>query len=807
MTRAWKWGAAVALVALGGLSVAASWLLMSAAPATGRRAVDGLSAPVAMFRDGWSIPYIFAETDEDASFALGWAHAEDRLWQMETMRRIGAGRLAEVVGPAALQSDRWMRTLGLYRLAERVYAALSSETQRRFDAYARGVNAWLATRAGSLPPEFLLLRLEPQPWTPVDSLVWLKLMALRLSSDRRSELLRARLADRLTPQQLRDLWLDDPPGAPTTLAAAATGPDGDTLARLAGVLPEPPGQPQGASNAWVVAGSQTASGKPILANDPHLGFTLPVPWYLARVVTPKGELAGATAPGFPAVVFGHNGRIAWGMTSSHADVEDIFLERGDPTDFSRYQAPGGPRPFVTREEIIAIKGAPAETLTVRATRHGPVISDLPGVALPVGPSPPPLGSIPQRPIISTLAATYLTEDDRTAEALLDLNRARNWVEFLAAASDATAPQQNVFYADIEGHIGFVSAGRIPFRPAGGGRMPIPGWTDAYDWIGFVPSEGLPRAFDPASGRLVNANNRPVPDNYSWPILGAWDAGFRAERIVELLAHANPQTVEDTAAMQLDSVSMIARRLMPLMLDKLPRLDRHQEIVERLWSWDGTMRRDRPEPLIFVAWLREFVRALCADELGPAFDEYWDDRPRFVEAALTEQTQWCDDLGTAAVEDCPSRLTSALDAALEGISQKLGPDPDKWRWGDLHRVRFEHPFWRRVPLIGGFASVSIEVDGGNDTINRGASRLSDPENPFAAVHGASFRGVYDLADLGNSRLVLATGQSGNPLSRHYRDMTPLWREGGGIRLNATRHELERDAESSLLLVPSAQPSRP
>ncbi len=277
MKRGWKLLAGIVLLALAGMSIAAIVLFTSAAPATGRREVEGVGAPVTVFRDDWGVPHIFAETDDDASFALGWVHAEDRLWQMETMRRLGAGRLAEIFGRRSLPSDRWMRTLGLHQLAERDYAALSSETQRKLDAYARGVNAWLTARSGLLPPEFLLSRFEPEPWTAVDSLVWLKLMALRLSGNRYKELLRARLAERLTPEQLRDLWPDDPPDAPTTLAAIATGSDAATLARLSDALAEGAGQPYGASNAWVVAGSKTASGKPILANDPHLGFALPAP--------------------------------------------------------------------------------------------------------------------------------------------------------------------------------------------------------------------------------------------------------------------------------------------------------------------------------------------------------------------------------------------------------------------------------------------------------------------------------------------------------------------------------------------------
>jgi penicillin amidase len=521
---------------------------------------------------------------------------------------------------------------------------------------------------------------------------------------------------------------------------------------------------------------------------------------LARIVTLQGELAGATAPGFPALVLGHNTRIAWGITGSEIDVEDVFIERIDTDAPDRYLAPGGTRPFLTRQEVIGVKGAAAEHLTVRATRHGPVISDLTGLFAPAS-------SGGAGPHVLALAATYLGDLDGTTDALVTLNRARNWQEFLAAAEQVAAPQQNVFYADVSGHIGFVSAGHIPVRPSGGGKMPAPGWTGVFDWSGFVPFDGLPSAFDPPSGHLANANNRTVSQNHSWPILGAWDDGFRAQRIEEIVATEAPQTVEGTAALQLESTSDMARRLLPLMLGPLPTPNKHPEVIGLLRAWSGEMKRERPEPLIFAAWLRELVRVLCADELGDAFADYWDYRPRFVEIALTAEPQWCDDIRTPAIEDCPSMLDKALDAALRELSTKLGSEVGRWRWGDLHRARFEHPLWQRVPLIGGLASSSVEVDGGSDTINRGASRLADPDHPFAAVHGASFRSVYDLADLGNSRFVLAMGQSGNPLSRHYRDMTPLWRAGAGIRLNATREALEHEAESRLVLMRPPHTGRP
>lgn len=830
MFRIRTWLALAVAIPLLGVAVAGLWIASSAWPATGTRRVQGLTAPVTVLRDVWSVPHIFAATPEDGAFALGWAHADDRFWQMHAMRTLGAGRLAEMIGPEALPSDRWMRTLGLYRLAQDEYPRLDPQTRRLFDAYAAGVNGWLRHhRLRPLPPEFLILRTQPEPWTPADSLVWLKLMALRLSSDWRAELFRAELAKRLSPQQIGDLW-PMAPDTPATFGDTSVRAQESSLPhlremfeRVAAAFPEPPGRLHGGSNAWVVAGSHTETGRPILANDPHLGFTLPLTWYLARIVTPQGELAGATSPGFPLFLLGHNTRVAWGITSSDVDVEDLFIERINANDASRYDAPGGPRAFETDDEEIAIAGGATERITVRRSRHGPVLSDLPNPRFQ-NVTPPPTEGNADTAAASyalSLAAPYLCTDDRTADALVRVNQASRAADVTEAARLATAPQQNVLFADVDGHIGGITAGRVPLRPEGGGWLPQPGWTGTHDWTGYLPFDALPQALDPPSGSLVNANNRPVPPNWPWPLPGSFDDGFRARRIEQRLAADDPLTPARSAALQKDSVSLAAHRLLPLMLAGLPPAStqefesKHTEAIRLLRAWDGTMARDRPEPLLYAAWLRQLVRTIFADELGAAFPRWWDDHPLAVERALTTRQRWCDDVTTPAQEDCSSRIAAAFDAALSDLSDRLAAASGNglaenrladWRWGTLHYAAFSHPLWSRVPLANHLADLRPEIDGGNDTVDRGAYRSADEQQPFAAVHGAGFRGVYDLSDLSRSRFVLAAGQSGNPLSSHYRDMTALWLAGSGITLSGSEQALQEAGATRLVLLPAeAAPS--
>ena len=496
----------------------------------GVETVPGLDAPVEIVRDAHAIPHIYAQSPEDGAFAMGYVHAQDRLWQLEMQRRTGQARLSEVVGEAAVETDRFLRTLGLYRVAERNFERLDSDVRAFYEAYAAGVNAWLATRSGLLPLEFQLLGHEPEPWRPADSLVWLKMMAWDLSDNYRDELMRARLADRMDRAQLQDLWAqhpDDPPPGPHA-GAPAFQPAGIDFAALGEAAPAERASGLG-SNAWVVAGQRTESGMPLLANDPHLGLEVPSVWYLAHISVPEFEIVGATLPGVPVPVLGRNRNLAWGFTNAGSDVQDLFIERIDPEDPARYLTPEGSLPFTVRTETIQVRGGDPVELTIRETRHGPVISDLldeDAEFLEAG-------------HVLAFSWTALDEDDLSAQAVVRATTAADGEGFVEALRDLAVPQQNIVFADRDGNIGYVVPGRVPVRASGQGHMPVPGWTGAHDWVDRVPYEALPRASNPASGRIVTANNRMVPPDYPHYLTDDWTAPYRAQRI-EALLDARPR---------------------------------------------------------------------------------------------------------------------------------------------------------------------------------------------------------------------------------------------------------------------------
>ncbi len=801
-------GLALALVfVLLGVGGAYLWLRTSLPDFSGQVRLAGLGAAVEVIRDANAVPHIFAETLEDAYFALGFVHAQDRLWQMDMQRRLGAGRLAEILGEPALRLDRYMRTLGLYRLVEREFAHLAPEVQEAIRAYAAGVNAYLDSHSGAWPPEFYLLGYRPEPWNPADSLVWGKLMAVRLSTNWRSELLRARLAKRLSAEQIAALWPPYPDDAPVTLAgrsarrnaSAGLSPTGSPRASSIEPVRRPhPDRPQarlaegfgGASNQWVVDGRHTGTGKPILANDPHMELSAPIIWYLARVHAPGLDIAGATVPGVPFILLGHNQHIAWGFTTTYADTEDLFIERLDPDDPGRYLTPEGAEPLITREEIIRVRGNDDVVLTVRESRHGPIISDLLNTD----------DDFPGDGRVLALAAPYLRGDDRIAEAFYRLNHARGWDDFVAALSRFHAPQQNIVYADIQGNIGFYAAARVPLRKSGTGYTPAPGWTGDHDWIGFIPFERLPHSLNPASGRLVNANNKLVGDSYPYFISMEWGNPYRVRRIHELLDQTGPQTLATTASIQGDVVSPMARDLLPLLLDVEPRSPRARAAHALLRGWDGRMDRNRPEPLIFSAWLRALNRLIYADELKDMFDDYWSLRPLVLKGMLTRAPEWCDDVTTPATEGCEDRIAAALEEALDSLTDAYAGDMRAWRWGEAHYARFRHRLFDRIPLLGNLLSPRVAADGGSFTINKGESHIHDDQEPFAQIHGPGYRGIYNLANLSESLFMVASGQSGNPLSAHYRDFIERWRDLEYVRLAGRRQDIRDGALGVLELVP-------
>ncbi|HUQ24296.1 MAG TPA: penicillin acylase family protein, partial [Burkholderiales bacterium] len=740
-------------------------------------------APVEILRDANGIPHIFARSIADAYFGLGFVHAQDRLWQMETSRRIGSGRIAEVVGAGGLGFDRLMRTLGLRRTAQANLAHFDAETRSLLDAYTAGVNAFLATDP-VLPPEFWLARFTPEPWSPVDSVLWTKVMALDLGGNWRNELLRMQLAGQLPVARIQELIPPYPGDAPPAIR---------DLKSLYGDAVPPPSTPGsgGGSNSWVVSGARTASGKPLLANDPHLPLTAPPVWYFAHLSAPGLDVIGATLPGVPGVVIGRNDRVAWGFTNTGPDVQDLYLEKVQPD--GRYVAPDGPREFTRLKETIAVKGAPAEELTIRISRHGPVISDVQRAALPAGQ-------------VLALAWTALAEDDLTMQAVFRVALARDWSGFLAAARDYQAPQQTISYADVDGNIGFIAAGRVPIRKSANdlkGLAPAPGWDARYDWAGSIPFDQLPRLLNPASNVFVSANQKIVPPGYRHFITSEWQPPYRAGRIAELVEATPKHTRESFARMQADIVSPAVRELLPRLLATPAATPEAKKALAKLAAWDGTMSADRPEPLIVVAWWRELTRAIYADELGASFAANWSARAQFVSGVLSDRNgegRWCDNVTTEPVETCPEILAASLERALTDLRRRYGDDPERWRWGEAHAAWHRHRPFSRVAWLAPFFDIKVPTPGDAYTVNVGQSDFADESSPYTSRHAASLRAIYDLGDPQASVFIHSAGQSGNPLSPHYSDFTPLWARGEYVPMLTERARIEARGVRRLVLAP-------
>ena len=766
------------------------YLRQSLPKTAGELHLSGLNYPVEVLRDMYGIPHIYARSVEDAHFALGFVHAQDRLWQMEMSRRIGAGRLAEILGPGALEADRFMRTLGVRRAAAANLRNYDDATKAALEAYAAGVNAFLA-RDPVLPPEFWLLRVSPEPWTPLDSVTWTKMMAWDLGGNWRSELLRMRLAKTLPMARIQEFLAPD---------SQVSLPD---LKELYGKLERQSrelakswatgGDFAHGSNNWVVGGARSASGKPLLANDPHLGLTAPPVWYFAHLNAPQMDVIGGTLPGVPGIVLGRNERIAWAFTNTGPDVQDLYIEKIDSA--GNYLAPGGPRPFAVFAETIKVKGAADEQLKVRVSRHGPVISDVVSSAL---------DAVPRGHALA-LAWTALADDDLSMQAGLKIARAADWAGFLEAARDLYAPQQNVLYADVDGNIGFIAAGRVPIRkPANDlkGLAPAPGWDARYDWAGFIPFAELPQAFNPPDAAIVTANQKIVPPGYRHHISFEWQPPYRAHRIAQLLEAERKHSVRSFARMQSDVVSLAAKELLPGLLKTQPRSDEAHRALKMLAAWDGSMAADRAEPLIMAAWWRELARALYADELGDSFLRNWSTRAEFLGNVLADrdgQSRWCDDVRTKAVETCDAILAESLEKALSDLRRRYGADVARWKWGEAHVAYHPHRPLSRL-WIGRFFDIRVPSAGDAYTVNVGRSDFHEEAEPFANRHAPSLRAIYDLADPQASLFIHSGGQSGNPLSSHYRAFAAPWARGEYVPMLTDRRRIEAAGVQRLALVP-------
>lgn len=810
-------GAAAALAGVGAVAA----LRRPLPRVSGRAPLPGLEANATVLRDRWGVPHIYARSDSDLFAALGYVHAQDRLWQMELNRRTGHGQLAEILGPIALSSDIFVRTLGFSRVARREVELLDDEVRTIVEAYCRGVNACVAASRGRLPLEFSILGFQPRPWEPADILVWPKVMGLNLSGNWMSELLNARIVAALGPERAAALAPRYPDDGPPTVPAGTVypidiGAEALRLASEAAPFTGQSGTAQG-SNAWVVSGARSASGKPLLADDPHLGLGLPGIWYEAHLVGGSFEVTGVTMPGTCGVIIGHNARIAWGVTNAMTDNQDLYLERFHPDDPLRYAFRGEwLRAELVREEI-AIKGQREPTaIEVRVTRHGPVIDDAAGAIHARAGQGNGLAHTSL-----ALRWTALDPNPSLSRAVLRLNRARDYDEFRAALTDWDCPPQNFVYADVDGHIAYTLAGRLPIRARGDGQLPVPGWDGEYEWIGFIPPAALPASLDPPSGAAVTANNRIAAADYPFhhALHGEWLNPYRSQRISELLDASPTHDQRSFARIQLDLRSLPGLALAAAVADLEPAEPLERRARDLLVAWDGELGPDSVAGTIYDALRHHLLREAYA-ELGDmlalsaglgAFgalpgNSYLDRALPTVLARIASAPRpgrldpW---LGVGRGWD--ELLGLALSRAVAELRQRFGSDPARWTYGRVHSLTLRHPLGSVAALAPIFNRGPWPTGGDLDTVNQHYVPRDTAAGPL--YNAPSYRQIVDLSDWDASRVILPAGQSGHPASRHYSDMAEAWRSGGYHPMLWSRASVERHTVSTLTFEPRPNTTEP
>ncbi|WP_040479821.1 penicillin acylase family protein [Longispora albida] len=807
---------AVVVLALGGAGYG-MWTVRRSMP---DRAEDlriaGLKAQVTVKWDKYGIPQVYASNAGDLFRAQGYLHASERFWEMDFRRHVTAGRLSELFGEGQVETDKYLRTMGWRRVAEVEYAQASPETKGHLDAYAAGVNAWLSDHdGGSASLEYAVLGLqnsgyEIEKWSPADSLAWLKAMAWDLRGNMDDELSRAILAaGGMARERIEELYPAYPetrhtpivPAAATAAGRSSTPsvtPDvnvpGEVIrgvasgvgrvadaARLSGARADGVG-----SNSWVVAGSRTKTGKPLLANDPHLSPSMPGIWYQMGLRCSCGfDVAGFTFSGVPGVVIGHNARISWGFTNLDPDVVDLYQEK---LEGDRYQVDGAWLDVDKRTEVLKVAGAKPVTFTVRSTKHGPLLSDVSKEARAAG------GSY-------GLAMRWTALDPgRTIDALFAINKAGNWSEFRAAAAKFEVPAQNIVYADVDGNIGYQAPGRIPVRGKGDGRWPAPGWDSAYDWKSFIPFEELPSEYNPQRGYVVTANQAVIGTAYSHFLTRDWAMGYRSQRIVTLLEGAGKLDVAGMAAIQFDNRNNGAEAVVPYLLD-VKMSGKTAESQALLRGWD----LQQPENSAPAAFYNATWRALMArtfDELPDGQKASGGERWFEVTRNLLSQPEspWWDDKRTPAVETRDTILGAAMTAADKELRDRLGGEPKKWRWGDLHTITLTNQTFGKSG-VGAvewlFNRGPFGTAGGGGIVNANGW---DATEGYGVNAVPSMRMVVDLSNLDNSRWVQLTGNSGHAFHDNYDDQFELWRTGKDLPMRWDSASITREAEETQTLKP-------
>ena len=794
MERVFVWLMRITLgvAAVAGLLVSFAYFFLSRSLPDYSKTVEfsHITEEIEIVRDTANVPHIFGKNDQDTLFALGYVHAQDRLWQMTMLRRTAQGRLSELFGAETLTVDMVVRRLGIYSASRASLSALRSDTMAKLEAYAKGVNARLEEinlgNLGRGAPELFLFSNFIAPWSPTDSLAIIKLMGLQLSSHLESEVLRARVSLILDDDLLKDL-LPDVPGSGVAELNDFASMFPSLLKQHASVaMPKHSLSPfksialSGASNAWAALPGRSASRGTLLANDPHLGLTAPSIWYLARLELETGDVIGGTIPGLPVILVGRSASLGWGLTTANVDDTDVYIEKLNPANPNEYQSLDGFVPFFKKQSIIEIKGQKPVTLDMLWTENGPV--------LPA--SHYNLGAITPDGHVTSVAWTLLSGQDTSFEAAFDIMVSGSVQAAMTVSQTYIAPGQNLTLAD-KSQIAMRTIGALPKRDPrhqSKGRMPTAGWLAVNRWQGMFDASVNPVFLNPTGGILGNTNNkyidRPFPEHISYD----WGDTQRVQRWTRLMQNREVHTRDSFIEAQLDSVSPTARALLPLIGAELwfqsenapanTSLGRRQVALELLANWNGEMNEHLPEPLIYAAWVRALQIRLIEDELGPLHEEFTQVEPLFIEKVYRDIVgagQWCDVVQSTPVETCAEIARLALDDALAGLEKTYGSEITALRWGEAHQATHDHPVLGNIPVLKWFVNIRQSTSGGDNTLQRGKTIGTGP-NPYLNVNAGAYRGVYDFANPDSSVYVISTGQSGHPLSRHYDDLGELWRRG-------------------------------
>ncbi|QWE27375.1 penicillin acylase family protein [Polynucleobacter sp. AP-Ainpum-60-G11] len=804
--RAVFWLSLVAFVFIAGVSL--FYLLSAQTNPSGKRIIKTLGDSVSITFDESDIPHIQAKTSTDALFALGYLHASERSWQMEINRRLSSGRLSEILGKETLAIDRFIRTLGIKNAAEKQFDRYPIATKRLLQSYADGVNAGNNHLGWALPVEYFLTGSKPGHWSPTDSVAWMLMMALDLGGNWHKELQRLELSQFLTTKQVWEVMPAYTPDEPVSNVDFAKmyqdikvfNPNPLTRDQKSKKLPateltinEVPGGKDGiGSNNWALNGKLTASGKPLLANDPHLGLSAPAIWYMAHLEAPGLNVIGATLPGIPAVVLGRTDKFVWSFTNTGPDVQDLYIEELDAKNPGLYRGPEGPLPFKVRQEMIDIKGELPLRFLVKETRHGPVISESYARAK---------RAIDTDRFVLALRWTALDVENQSVAGLLDMNHAKDLDTFKQALRKNYAPMQNVVMADIDGNISFQVAGVAPKRTLHHGLYgvaPALGWEKQYDWTGYVPFDQLPSSNNPDTNWLATANQKILAHNDPNPLTGDWDLPTRYDRIVELIKGKSVHDFASMKSMQADTLSLGATPLLELFKSVQSTHPLAQEAIELSKNFDGDMKIDSASALIFNAWADQLSRKLFS-RLGYLFTENYGARSFRHPLILQIQnpnSPWCNDPQTEQIESCADASNAAFGKALEQLSGQFGNNPKNWAWGNAHIAVSEHRPLSKVPLLGSFFNLTQAFPGDSFSVNVGRLELLRADNPFETKQAPSLRTIYDLSDLDQSLFINQTGQSGWVQNKLYRNMSALWARNEYLPLQMKPQKTSRQLDLNI-----------